>query len=94
MLERRIPSGFARLSEDLSGMPVLISELEMSRGENDNHTAGMIVHYRLLVRTIVDVHNLHPFILKGQLIVLRFDLGWILGHSGIESKTDNYHYPE
>jgi hypothetical protein len=54
----------------------------------------MIVHYRLLVRTIVDVHNLHPFILKGQLIVLRFDLGWILGHSGIESKTDNYHYPE
>jgi hypothetical protein len=34
----------------------------------------MVVDARFLVRAVVDIHDLHPFIFKGQFVVRRLDL--------------------
>ena len=66
VLEGRKPSGFAGLGVDLLHLSVLVGELEVTFGEDNDHSSRMLVHTRLLVWAVVHIHDLHPFILKPQ----------------------------
>ncbi len=71
VLEWREPSGLAGVGVYLLHLSTLIGELEVAFGENDDYTSRMVVHARFLVRAVVDIHDLHPFIFKGQFVVRR-----------------------
>jgi len=58
MLDGREPAGFTGLGVNFRDLASLVSELEMSRRQIDDHAAGMVVQVRLLVRAIVDVDHL------------------------------------
>src|SRR5208283_5239993 len=79
MLEGREPPGLTRLGKYLLCLAILIGELEVPGGENDDHASRMRVQARRFLRSIVDVHHLHIFILKSQFVMLGLDLGGILG---------------
>src|SRR5579863_5691056 len=78
VLKRRVPSGLAGLGEDFFYLSVFVGEAEVSGGKNHDDSAGMVMEAGLLVRAIVDVDDLHPFILECQLVMLGFDFGGIL----------------
>ena len=78
MLERREPAGFAGFGVDFARFSIFVGETKMTRSEDYYHAAGMIMQGRFLVRAVMNVHHFDGFILKGQAVVLRFDLCRIL----------------
>ena len=69
MFERRKPPGLSGFGEDLLYISVLIGELKMPAGNYDDYASGMVVHAGLFMRTIVDIHDLHGFVLECQSVV-------------------------
>jgi hypothetical protein len=88
MLEGREPPGLTGLGKHLLFLAMLIRELEMPFGENDDYASRMRVHPRLLMRSIVDVYHLYILILKSQFVVGWLDLGGILRERHGKEKQD------
>src|SRR6266478_6804341 len=94
VLEWREPSRLAGVGVYLLHLSMLIGELEVAFGENDDYPSRMIVDARFLVRAVMDIHDLHPFIFKGQFVVRRLDLCRVLCQSRSEGKKGKSYYPE
>src|SRR5260370_8981609 len=88
MLEGREPPGLTGLGKHLLFLAMLIRELEMPFGENDDYASRMRVHTRLLMRSIVDVYHLHILILKSHLVVRWLDLAGIWREPHVREKQD------
>src|SRR5271166_6311267 len=74
VLEGREPPGIARLGKYFLSPPIFIGEAEMPGREDDDHASHMRVQARLLVGSVVDVHDLYVLILKSQLVVRGLNL--------------------
>jgi hypothetical protein len=66
----------------------------VSCGENYDDSAGMVVQAGFLVGAVVDIHNLDPFIFKGEFVVLGLDFGGILSQNGIDHNRCKHYRPE
>ena len=94
MLERRIPSRFARLRKHFAYFSALVGKTKMSFRDAHHHAARMIMQPRLLVRPVGDRNDLHPVIFKVQFVVLGLDLGGILRLRGHGRQTQKCSRPE
>src|SRR5258708_37126845 len=83
VLDRREPPGLAMDSVHFSRSSILVGELKISVGEVHHYACRVLMQGRLFMRPIVDIHNLHPFIFKGQFVMRRFDLDWVLRKADI-----------
>jgi hypothetical protein len=89
MLDWREPSGFARLGVHFLDLAILIGKPEMSAREIDYDTAGMVVQFRPLMRTVVDVNYYDMLVFKMQFVMPGFYFGGILGRGNIHHQTQN-----
>jgi len=65
---------------------VLVHEPEMSVCDVDDHSSWVIMRHRSLMRAVVDIDDLHPFVFESQSVVSRFNLGGILSKTSIDAE--------
>ena len=84
----REPARFARQRSDLSDLTMVIGEFEVPGRQHDDHAPWMGVHGRFFVGAVVDIYDLHRFILESEFIVLGLGPDGVLRVCCVESEKN------